>query len=137
MAIQRRGGDDHRRPGRVLALSFAGGRISFIRADERYEFVCDPHPHALGNLRAAQRVITLLHQAREEYHVTRDAATGDQFRRLLGNILALGVSPDASPAQLRATDPRKQHPGRGGDTTTRAQINAPRGAGLAIGRSEA
>lgn len=131
--------------GSVLALIPAGGRISFVRAGERYEFACDTYPHALDNLRAAQRAITLLYQVFEEYGVTRGEASGDQFRRLFGGFLALGdggappwhqvlgVPPDADRATIEAAhrlQARLNHPDKGGVTAAMARINAARDEGL-------
>lgn len=56
-----------------IGQNFSTGeyRITFDRAGRRYVFRCSRWPHAEDNLRAAQRTISLLWQAMEEYGTVR------------------------------------------------------------------
>lgn len=131
--------------------------ITFDRSSRRYVFRCARWKHPLDNLRAAQRSISLLYQALEEYGTTsseQDLKKGqsdpfDQFFAgfealpddtvlMLGSGRAnwweiLGVAQGAKKAEIisayRALA-RVHHPDAGGNTDDFKRVRAAYEAGL-------
>lgn len=75
--------------------------IVFDRTGKRYVFRCKRWPHPTDNLRAAQRTITLLYQAMEEYGTTSSTSAvksqSDPFEQFFLSFAAL---PDDSVLML-------------------------------------
>ncbi|MGE3267108.1 MAG: DnaJ domain-containing protein [Chloroflexota bacterium] len=131
--------------------------ITFDRGGRRYVFRCNRWKHPLDNLRAAQRSITLLHQALEEYGTTsserdlnkQQADPFDQFFAgfealpddtvlMLGSGRSswwevLGVSQGAAKAEIIAAFrslARVHHPDAGGNAEDFKRVRSAYEAGL-------